>query len=441
MKGLCKSLYLALCVLIASVSAASSASVPTGPNAQAFLDCDWSPTYSETACEALIASLASLERRNHEEQFALLNAKHTMSLHRRDPMPETEYCAGIRSILEDHADYTDALMRYFYCVDDNAERVQLLRKVLEVEPDNFYALNWAVMLIDEIYIPGSGYESFLSDPETHARYREAFYKSSKARAEWQLLHAPSDAVSSGTIWIKLFKAADNIYVAALRSGDLSGAAEIQARVRRDTNLDSLDLNATNSCNDKREDCKRGTHEYKLNLACLTILSRLDLEDACFSAFKQLADGYSAKGQAIPDNVLKKIESMVNVLRQKACGTMGRYRDQCQGKHATESETVAQIRSMLANYAGSWSSEHHRVYAQAFLGDRERLERLRTSLRIDPDNAQARCDLALALAAREKTKEAKETLGDGDPECLKYPNRGFTFVDHEDFIAVNEKKWK
>ena len=80
-----------------------------------------------------------------------------------------------------------------------------------------------------------------------------------------------------------------------------------------------------------------------------------------------------------------------------------------------------------------------MYAQGFLGDAERLDGLRTALLLDPNNARARCDLALALAARDKTDEAREVLGDGDPTCLENVKRGFTWVDHKDFLKALERE--
>ena len=78
-------------------------------------------------------------------------------------------------------------------------------------------------------------------------------------------------------------------------------------------------------------------------------------------------------------------------------------------------------------------------AQGFLGDGERLDGLRTALRTDPENARARCDLARALTARGATVAASGILGDGDPECLEHPSRGFTWGDRDDILAWQKRE--
>ena len=154
--------------------------------------------------------------------------------------------------------------------------------------------------------------------------------------------------------------------------------------------------------------------------------------------EELVQEASDNGTTVPDHVLLQVESMVRTLRDRACPGMILARDACRGPLATTTDSVARFQSLIKHHGGTWSSEHHRVYAQGFLGDAERLDGLRTALRLDPNNARARCDLALALAAREKTDEARYVLGDGDPTCLENVRRGFTWVDHKDILEALER---
>ena len=81
--------------------------------------------------------------------------------------------------------------------------------------------------------------------------------------------------------------------------------------------------------------------------------------------------------------------------------------------------MRRLRAVLENRCAAWSSEHHRVPAQGFLGDAARRDGLRTALREDPENARARCDLARAVADDGDPEAAAAVLGDkGDPSCLE-----------------------
>ena len=156
-----------------------------------------------------------------------------------------------------------------------------------------------------------------------------------------------------------------------------------------------------------------------------------------SAVEQIANEAASKGLELPSNVLTKVDFIVRRLRQSACGIQAPISAECHGWHATETEAIARFRSILSNYGGPWSSEHHRVYAQGFLGDEDRIDRLRIALKVNPKNKRARCNLIRALAARGRTDEAKDVLGDGDPVCLKNLSMGFTWVDVEGVLDDEE----
>ena len=140
----------------------------------------------------------------------------------------------------------------------------------------------------------------------------------------------------------------------------------------------------------------------------------------------LASAASAAGTAIPGDVLRAASVATRKLRGIACEVLhgstaaspaGNAVDGCDGPAATESPGVARLRAVLEHHGGPWSSEHHRVYAQGFLGDNARREGLRESLRLDPVNARAGCDLARALS-RDDPDAAAAILGEvGDASCL------------------------
>lgn len=152
-----------------------------------------------------------------------------------------------------------------------------------------------------------------------------------------------------------------------------------------------------------------------------------MDDVCLSGIEKLAGQASAAGLPLPGYVLKAIDHTNYDLRRRACAEItgqspyGRIAvlDTCLGPgNATETAAVGGLRAVLEYYDGPRSSEHHRVHAQGFLGDDVRLDGLRAALRTDPDNAQARCNLAQALARDDP--EADDVLGEGDDKsCLEH----------------------
>ena len=253
-----------------------------------------------------------------------------------------------------------------------------------------------------------------------AAFREAMYEAGKARAVWWqsvLKDAEPDAppavdLLQHTIWGGPLYAGRRIYAAAVREGDRAAAEAIQARLRRDLRLDALDYGAENA-------------HASLALACHpSLYVALNLEDVCLSGVEKLAGRFSADGLPLPGHVLKVVDHATDHLRRAACaaskgaslvGRLTIYPGECPPE-ATETVAVRRLRSVLEHHGGPRSSEHHRVHAQAFLGDEKRLEGLRAALRADAGNAHARCDLAAALAARGDSAGA-DALG-GDPECLE-----------------------
>ena len=410
--------------------------IPTGPMADYYLACSSGLTYSEAACASLVDRLEALESRNQEEKLALLKSKSALASIRGDSMSKQEICDGRRAIAEDYPEYPQALVELVYCTDKQAEETVLLMTALEIEPDNFNALSLLLVLVHGL--AGDGNRELGINPDRLAQYREALYEASRARMVWEESMAPTDSGSTGLIRQDLLVVARYMYYAAVRAGDEDAVQALHSRLMKDAGLVGLDYHAPGTCGDYKEYCKRGSGEDNLKLACHPILQYIKLEDICVSALEELMQEPSDEKLAMPDHVLAQVESTVKLLRDLACATTSFSGDECRGPLATETDSVARLRSIIKNHRGTWSSEHHRVYAQGFLGDAERLDGLRAAIRLDPENAQARCDLARALVSRERTAEAQDVLGDGDPSCLENGWRGFTWVDHKDFLEALER---
>ena len=371
--------------------------VPSGAMADYHLQCGWGPTYSEAGCAALADRLEAVVDPSRDERLALVLSRRTGAL--------GEFCPGLRDIVADHPDYADALWRLgSYCADGR-EEVQLVRRALEIEPDNYDALSDLLISIDH-FLPAELVHEI--DPDTIAAYREARYEAAKEREAWQLAAAAaaSKDVEPWGLRAEMFAAATGLVAAALREGDLDGAAAVRARVRRDAGLDELDYSVAEN----------------VVLACQTVFV---LGELCASAIERSAEHAAAAGLPIPGTVLAVVGEATESLRRFACaestggspfGMLVLHPGECEGAEATESDPVRRLRAVLEHHGGPWSSEHHRVHAQGFLGGEHRIDGLREALRLDTGNDRARCELATALAGRGDA-EGAAALG-GDPECLE-----------------------
>lgn len=258
------------------------------------------------------------------------------------------------------------------------------------------------------------------DPGTVSIRREALYEAAKARVSWRRsVMTKEQAADPVAVWSELFEAALGVYVAAAREGDLDAAEAMQARVRRDAGLDVLEYGAESA-------------RASLALACHPALyGYLGLEEICLSGVEKLAGRASAHGQPLPGYVLKAVDQATDTLRRSACkrslgkdpweGGLALFPGDCLPE-STETVDVLRLRAVLEHHGGAWSSEHHRVFAQGFLGSDRRLDGLRAALRADAGNERARCQLASALAARGDSEDAA-ALG-GDPECLEFGDRAW-----------------
>ena len=397
------------CLLCAAAAWADP--VPSGPLAEHMVHCNLGLTSSEAACTALAERLEAVEWPSRAERLAMIWSRNSQ---RGTDYPGAEACAATDALAAEHPDYAEALY-YLSLFTGDEESVALLRRAAEIEPDNYRVLRFLLTLVETFPSEGERTAFEMIDPGTLAAYREALYEAARARVSWWRAVLPKEHADPIAVWGELFSAARHIYVGAVREGDGDAAEALQARVRRDAGLDALDYGAEGAGD-------------SLALGCLPILYEyLGLEEVCVAVVERIAAQASADGLPLPGDVLGAVERATERLRRVACaastgqdpwGNLVLYPVDCRGPEATESAAVARLRAVLERHGGAWSSEHHRVHAQGFLGDENRLEGLRAALRADAGNARARCDLATALAARGDSVGA-DALGDVDPECLKF----------------------
>ena len=395
--------------------------VPSGAMAEYLVHCDgWSLTHSAASCAEFLDRLAALEHPSRDERLALLLSRKGIS--------HEEGCAGLQAIAGDHPDYAEVLyyLGLYGCVSEG-ENVALMRRALEIEPDNYRVLAWLLLSVEGHPPEAPDFPGTVADidPGSLAAYREALYEAGLARGVWwqevmkdaEPDDPPAEDLVQATIWDGPLTAGRRIYATAVLQGDRRAVEAIQARLRRDLELDALDYGQESA-------------RASLALACHPALyGPLGMDDVCLSGIENLARQASADGLPLPDHVLKAIDHTNDDLRRQACAEStgqspyggGRIAalDKCLGPgNVTETAAVVRLRAVLEYYEGPRSSEHLRVHAQGFLGDGARLDGLRAALRAEPENAQARCDLARALS-RDDPEAAADVLGEsGDTSCLE-----------------------
>lgn len=366
------------------------------------------------ACRELADRLEALVSPTREERLAGLRARSVAG------GGDAPFCAGLGHHLHLHPDDAEALVdQAVTCTDDAGELTALLRRALDIDPRNYHALN-SLLLLAWVWGHDMGV-----DAGSLARHRATLYEVEKTRADARAAEFPP-GFSSFRIWHGMLGAARYLVDEADRAGDPRAADAIRARVRRDAGLNALDFGGDEPC-EGSENCPRGGRGDSLDLACQPLLLSIGLEDICLSAVETLASAASAAGKEVPGDVLRAVSVATRKLRGIACEVLhgstaarpaGNAVDGCDGPEATESAAVARLRAVLEHHGGPRSSEHHRVYAQGFLGDNERREGLREALRLDPGNERARCDMARALS-QDDPDAAAAVLGEGgDPSCLE-----------------------
>ena len=391
--------------------------LPTGAMADYHLQCNWGHTASEAACSDLVDRLAQVAWPSREERLALILSRSVLAGWHGETATDdggAALCADLRVVAADHPDYADPLPKLALHCADGDEYIGLLLRAVEIDPDNFDAL---YSLLHRGWGAGAEAEEKVA-PVVLAVYREALYEAARQRAAWEAAAAASTnaTVAATVAWQDLLIAASHIVEAALREGDHAAAEAMRSRVRRDTGTD---------------------HSAEgLAFACQTIVF---MEDFCLEAVERQAASASGQGLQLPGDILSVVESVTNHLRRTACAVnsgqdpsgMLAYLDGCSGE-ATATLAVRRLRAVLEHHGGAWSSEHHRVLAQGFLGDGDRLEGLRDALWADAKNDRARCDLARALASRGRASEAA-ALG-AEPECAKSSD-DFTWGDTPPWAGV------
>ena len=391
--------------------------LPTGAMADYHLQCNWGHTASEAACSDLVDGLAQAAWPSPDERLALILSRDVLADWRGEKRTADDrgaLCTDLRAIAADYPDYADPLPQLASHCADGDEYIGLLLRAIEIDRDNFYAL---YSLLHRGWGAGAEAEEKVA-PVVLAAYREALYEAARQHAVWEASAAASKnvPVPPGSVWNKLLISASHIVDAALREGDHAAAEAMRSRVRRDTGTD---------------------HSAEgLAFACQTIVF---MEDFCLEAVERQAASASGQGLQLPGDVLSVVESVTNHLRRTACAVnsgqdpsgMLAYLDGCSGE-ATATPAVRRLRAVLEHHGGAWSSEHHRVLAQGFLGDGDRLEGLRDALWADAKNDRARCDLARALASRGRASEAA-ALG-AEPGCAK-SFADFTWADTPPWAGV------
>ena len=295
-------------------------------------------------CKAFIQRLEAEPEADASARLALFKARYWLGGY-----PERkERCAEVADIIDSLPDDADALYEWSYCVDDD-ERIALLKQLAEMgHPKSRSRLVRLFEHTGDYYgIP----------PETLARHAVWLYEDARYVADRYL-------------------AARAIYKMALDTGDADAAKAIQGRLVHDHGLDALAYDPAH----------RGE---SLERACDRWMFDMDLEERlCLPALEALAAAALARGEAIPDDVLLRVDEAFGESEAKAYFAGG------------GNDTGARLAAILGPHPETLrSSEHLRVLAETTTprGSPERVAGLRRAVEADPGNLRARCGLADALA--------------------------------------------
>lgn len=294
-------------------------------------------------CRAFIQRLEAEPEADDLARFALYLAKEWLGGH----PDEAERCAEVAEMVDRLPDNADALHEWSYCVDAD-ERIALLKQLAKAgHPGARSSLLFKLIRRGDYFGIPAG---------TLARYAEEAYQ---------------NALYVST----RYRAAKAIYKIALDTGDGDAAKAIQNRLVRDRGLDSLAYAPAH-------------RDESLERACDRWIFDMDLEGRlCVPALEALAAEALAHGEAIPDDVLRRMGEAFGESDDKAWRAGG------------GNDTGARLAAILAAHPEPLrSSEHLRVLAEtATPGSPERLAGLRRAAEADPGNLRARCGLADALA--------------------------------------------
>ena len=308
---------------------------------------DWGA--AEAPCRAFIRGMEAAPA-DDNTRLALFLAKYWLG-----DLPPTggeEYCEEASVLVERLPDNDDALFQWSHCVPDDA-RAAIRKGLME----RGHPLGTFFMV--GMFNHAGDYQGV--PPEAFARYAEAFYEDARDVSE-------------------RFRAALAIYRIALDTGARYAGDAIRERLISDHGLDSLDYAPAH-------------RDKSLERACNGWMFDMDLgERLCLPALEAFAAEALARGEAIPDDVLRH---------------MGGAFKESEAKGGVGNDTGERLAAILAAHPETLrSSEHLRVLAKtAILGSPERLDGLRRAVEVDSGNLRARCDLAAALTVAGENAEA------------------------------------
>ena len=323
---------------------------------------------ADVSCAAFVARLARLPDPTPEERLALFQATSWTG-------EDGDYCGAAmplaRALPDNNA---DALQVRSACAADREESLALLLRSLEADPrhprhgSGLRHLRWTV---------------WFDDPEVDAETLLRHWNT-----DYEIAMLPGEKTSAAAL----------IYATAVEAGDQEAAEEIRVRVRGDLGLDTLEFER---------------REATLELVCDRAILELDLEELCTGGVERLAAESAALGDPLPPDILRPLEGAIRLIS----GTRLRLGG---GGGPEERDALARLQTVLDGYPGHLkSSEHLRVYAEAFQEGPERIGALRRATHLDPGNLAARCGLAEALE-RTSPEEAWSIYADLAAEPADLP---------------------
>ena len=323
---------------------------------------------ADVSCAAFVARLARLPDPTPEERLALFQATSWIG-------EDGDFCDAAMPLARALPDSNaDALQVRSVCAADREASLALLLRSLGADPrhprhhSGLKRLRWRVWF--------GGAEV---DAETLLRHWNTDY---------EIARFPGEKIGAASL----------VYEVAVETGDQEAAEEIRARVRRDLGLDTLEFER---------------REATLELVCDRAILELDLEELCTGGVERLAAESAALGDPLPPDILRPLEGAIRLIS----GTRLRLGG---GGGPEERDALARLQTVLDGYPGHLkSSEHLRVYAEAFQEGPERIGALRRATHLDPGNLAARCGLAEALE-RTSPEEAWSIYADLAAEPADLP---------------------
>lgn len=388
---------------------------------------------TQASCTAFAERLSAVSNPTSEERFALFLANEELGI-RTYPSEESQ-CAAMRAFAEHIPDRPGIFLGLSDCADDPDERLALRRMALAVDPAHIQTLSRLTRVSARARLT----------PSEVARYAAALYA-----AQFRT--------------VERLRAAALAYAALGAAGDAGGASGLRDRVRGDLGLDDLfgayrwetnlqwacsrpvllDLLAEND-QDLREYCPLplepepslrdhirkdvgldvqdiGPYRRESNLrwACSPELFDLDLGEFCVSALETLAQESADAGELIPWEVLR--------FASRSYGHIGgpshlnhyatqEYDDEEQmpwwllgrgSANILNAKHAERLKATLRDYPERlWGMDHLRTYADTEPTPESRAAALRRAVDMHPDDFQARCDLAGALAEAKDATAARE----------------------------------